>query len=894
MKKMRFYSVLACALLTGSAVIAQSPAKIYSAETLPAEAGWTELKLDKTVSSEAAVVSQAVEGGVLKLKATEANKFSQLGWYKTGLGLDLSKGYTIEIKAKVTDASKYGAFNIQGYDNQGRGFRLGIYKDYLAESTDPLAATNVIKKDLNNADGFHIYRLAVAPSGTVTLYRDAQQIGTFPLSAFYFDNIITNGGFEDGGDDLENADFFPDFQSNGFLHRTDEKPAEVKNGKYAFLMDNDFFYEQNGNTDNSERARTWDIPVKPGTKYDIAFAKRRTMYSNHAWRDIGAFYDFQLGTQEGPDERGKNASWSDANNSGWNYHRHTITTPDENADQIAKSLHFEFPSWKNGDNSLIVSAFDDFVFRENLGLQVGLTPKSFVDPIIPVGITNLIKNGDFENHEMNNDGSAYTWALSNLESNSDNTPYEYNPMWNGYVRIQRHDQSNDEIGGEWAHSGTSSVRFTTDWNNKDENFTRNFDFTVELEPNKTYRFVFWHRNPRWNDFGWLLVRIGEGDPIWGHRTGERANKWIPVDLTFTTTADNHTLHLYTYAEVHGDWWNQYFDDFTLYEVTEPADAQIAGKTNLIQNGDFEDVTKNNDGTNYTWALASTNASNDSDFPMEQNDLWGTYVRLQDKEKRGGDYWGDRDDAVYDWAHSGTKSLRISYFDNWEEARENEGLPKVGEEMPSKYHMNINFQKELEPNKTYTFVFWIKTSCWNDRGWFHVANGNIKVLSQELSNKWMNWTRQSVTFSTTTANHTFRLLTEFNGWMSFYLDDLFLYEEATYVPYDGNTSFLFFGKSTGTQSTDVEIEYVSVDNTGAYAPGGSGFDTPSANVVKNMAVQSSNGQLTVKTLTPSAIQIYDLAGACVAQLNVETTANITLPKGVYIVKSASEVVKIVNK
>jgi uncharacterized repeat protein (TIGR02543 family) len=133
---------------------------------------------------------------------------------------------------------------------------------------------------------------------------------------------------------------------------------------------------------------------------------------------------------------------------------------------------------------------------------------------------------------------------------------------------------------------------------------------------------------------------------------------------------------------------------------------------------------------------------------------------------------------------------------------------------------MNFKKELEPNKTYTFVFWIKTSCWDDKGWFHIANGDIKILSQELNNRYMNWTRQSITFSTTAADHTLRMFTEFGGWFNFYLDDLFLYEEDAYQPdlatYNGN-SYLFFGKSQNTASADVEVEYVKYF-PGAYAPG----------------------------------------------------------------------------
>jgi uncharacterized repeat protein (TIGR02543 family) len=165
------------------------------------------------------------------------------------------------------------------------------------------------------------------------------------------------------------------------------------------------------------------------------------------------------------------------------------------------------------------------------------------------------------------------------------------------------------------------------------------------------------------------------------------------------------------------------------------------------------------------------------------------------------------------------------MDNWDAARDYEygvllgqtGYP--GDILPGAYQANLNFKKELEPNKTYTFVFWIKTSVWNDVGTIAVYNGDIRVWDQRFTNKWMNWSRQTITFSTTEANHTFRFVTEFGGWFNFYLDDLFLYEEDAYVPYEANgDSYLFFGKSQNTASADVEVEYVKAYSSGAYAPG----------------------------------------------------------------------------
>lgn len=794
------------------------PLSVFSAALgLPTAQGWNELRLDNTINDLAAPTTLAAENGVLKINSTNApDQFSQLAWSKTGLNFNLSTGFVLEIKAKVISADKTGAFNIQGFDKSGKGFRIGILNNAVTELTNPFNATKVLASDLTNGDAFHVYRFNVTPAGIAAVYRDGSLLGTFPLVTFQYDNIIENGGFEDAE--------FPDFRSNGILRRVHKSEGgnKVLIGDYALEMDNNGLVT-NGWT-NPESARTREIAVKPNTQYEIYITRRRTANEPWCWRDMGAFYDFQKGTLglkgENVDERGQNFTWGGFDRI-WQTHPQDFTTPAN-----AKTVRFEFPTWlRDNTKNLNTTSFENFTFREKPTLAVipaSSTPAIgfTLAPSFPQGYVNLIQNGDFEDIAINNDGTPYDWALASSGGDTDNTPTSFNAMWNGNVRIQDKNKPDDFNSGDefYAHSGTKCLRFST-LNSDGQGKSRNFDFTVELQPNKTYRFSFWHRNPKWDDFGWLLVRIGEGNPIWGHRTGSRANKWIPVDLVFKTTADNHTLHLYTLSDAHGDWWNQYLDDMVLYEVSDnsegtPSDPLLEGKTNLIANGDFEDATMNNDGSSYNWALASQNSSNDNDFPMAYNEMWGTWLRIQDKEKRGTDYWGDRDDTGYDWAHSGKHSVRFTYEDNWNGAQAFEGVS--GDVQPGPFKLNMNFKKELEPNKTYTFVFWIKTSCWNDKGWFHIANGDIKVMSQQLDNHYMNWSRQSVTFSTTSDNHTLRMFTEFSGWMNFYLDDLFLYEEDTYVPVqlNGNT-YLAFGKSTGTSSTDAEVEYITIDNSGSH-------------------------------------------------------------------------------
>jgi hypothetical protein len=807
---------------------AESPQTVYdgSATTLPPAQGWTESKLDQSVNPVAAVTSADASTGVLRLQSTNAaDQFSQLQWYQTGLGLDLAIGYTIEIKAKVTAAAKTGAFNLQGFDNHGKGFRIGILADKLTNLSNPLDATTTIASDLTNGDGFHVYRFAFAPSGVVNVYRDGTAVGTFPLSAFDFDNYIENGGFEDGDSHY--------FTSNSLLSTT-TVPEEVYEGTKSFVINSDGKVQ---GTD-PEAATTAPFPVKPNVEYDFSCNFRRLVLNGSwAWRDLGGYWDTQVGAIGGSNN--PNVFWwnNPFENRGWNKRSQHITTPGD-----VRTIRFELPSWERDvNNKTSKVGFDNFVLRESMGFAPNQNPVSFTDPVIPEGITNLIFNGGFEDTTMNNDGQPFTWRLaSESSSDSDNNPHSDNPMWGNNVRIQNQLKKDDfyddnnlvSPDANWAHSGNNSLRFTSMDNN-----AKNIDFRVELDADKTYRFVFWHRNPRYNDWAWFFVRVGEQDPIWGHRMGDRANKWIPVDLTFTTTDENKTLHLYSTSTSHGGWYNQYFDDLVLYEVPSSNDPKTlsyvdpacAGKSNLIDNGDFENVAINNDGSSYTWALASNGENADVDFPMAYNDIWGTWLRIQDRNKRNdNEIYSDRDDTGYDYAHSGTKCVRFSFEDNWDAACDFQfGAGHREEALPSPYHLNINFVKELEANKTYTFVFYFKTSVWNDNnGSLYVANGDIKVLKQTISNKWMNWTRQSVTFSTTEADHTLRMYSDFTGWMNIYFDDLFLHEEDTYVPYSNADSYLAFGKSVGAGSTDVEVEYIKVDNTGAYAPANPvGIDAP---------------------------------------------------------------------
>ena len=931
MRKTKNY-FLACFLSMGAFVgaQAQSLTEIYTGSSLPS-GDWTELKLGADESAAAGTVSANVVGEALKLIASnggDTDKFTQLGWYTTGLGLNSALGYTIEIKAKITDAEKNNAFNIQGYDPSGFGFRVGLYNGKVTEATDPLAATKTVGT-VGNTDGeFHIYRIAVAPSGVATVYFDNNivPIGTFNVAPFKFDNIIENGGFEDGettlnqfGEasivdpgDISHLDM-PDLKTNAVLYRIDKRHAGnedfVYTGNFAVMLDNDGMYQLIGKTSGTEQLRTRELAVKEGTNYVTSVTRKRiarvTSVGGAGYRDLGAFWDNAEGTLDGTkfvtgegendwhDGRGHAFTWGGMNEDFWQTHPHSRKVP-----AGVESMRFEFPSWK-GSTDYVETMMDDFYIWEDLGLQVGSKTTAasldidvdLNDPL-PVSYTNLIYNGGFEDHNMNNDGTPYEWALS--EGNPSNDPTkDDNPMWEGNVRLQVNFKDDEDMGWEenrpWARSGNASIRATT------HGHGTNFKFTKELEANKTYCFNFWRRLPKWPDGYKLNVNVGSNN-VWSedcHGDWDHFNHWRNANITFTTTDTDKTLTLF--SSDGGTWFNVYLDDLVLYEVTpglvmETADPD-AGKINLFANGDFEDVNLNNNGDAYEWALASTGFTRpDGDemgannYPVKFNDFWGAHVRLQDEAKP--------DDIESGWAHSGNHSLRISRLNHRDVAQMFEGITDDSD--PEAWRQDIHMNYELEPNATYTFVFWIKAAAYGDWGDVFVDNGNTPLWREAMSRRYSHgWFKQRITFTTTAADHTLKMYTRFGDWFNFYLDDIALYKEA-YEPIDA-PDYLFFGKSTGTQNANVEIAYVSIDNTGAYAPDNVGIDAAPA--VKNLNISRAGDALLFSSVNPTSVVVYNASGMIVSQFEMQKSNTISLPKGVYIVKATSngvtETIKAVN-
>lgn len=216
---------------------------VYKGTELPGKK-WTALSLDKDV----ALASS--KDGVLTIKTIDEYVDTQKGWYQTtkdGFILDPTKGYTVEINARINKASGYGSFNIQSAHSDSKGFKLAIYEDSLVDITNSLKPGNILQKNKNNTDAYHRFRYAVTPNNKVHVYRDQEFVGSVDLSSFYSDNMIVDGGFED--------------RDSSFWMQGSYVTENVHSGKYAMLYQSNWW-------------RSFSYPrvrLKPNTTYTLSF-----------------------------------------------------------------------------------------------------------------------------------------------------------------------------------------------------------------------------------------------------------------------------------------------------------------------------------------------------------------------------------------------------------------------------------------------------------------------------------------------------------------------------------------------------------------------------------------------------------------------------------------------
>lgn len=548
MNTVKVYFLMLCFLFSGGIINAQSLPEAYSGKKLPTEEGWQELKLDPTVHSEAGTVTQTVVGDALRLTAGEEGKYSQLGWYKTNTGFNAGVGYTVEMKAKVTNAN--GSFNISGFDASGKGFRLVIYPDRVMEATGALVPKELIS-DANN-DNIHTYRIAVAPDGLVYVYRDGVEIGTFTSTVWAGDNLVTDGGFESGRT----------FTDLGWI--------ENKDGDGTLEISGNSDYVQSGTKGlfvNQGRHTYRPIPMKPGARYDMSYWAKTIRYEDNAYRDVNAWLD-PVGEKAFCGVMQKdNPDWLFYDQS----HPNREDAPrDFNWTGGGGVYECNLELWVNEDIRTNQSAFDNFLLTERV-----------VPSRIPVGAVNLFPNGDFEDPNFNRyfpDGDPRndTLLVSNVE---DNRAPDWHPFWGARVRLQYEKQpENGESGRNFSRSGKYSLRYFNCFGHdtqygvdvdrdfdEQRGYNCNLNANLDLETNKTYAFSFWYHFASWGGDHLILV-IKNGDNELFRRTIDNSvfPDWVNETLSFTTTAENHTLRILT--ERDGDAPGVlYLDDLFLSE-----------------------------------------------------------------------------------------------------------------------------------------------------------------------------------------------------------------------------------------------------------------------------------------------------------------------------------------
>ncbi|GHV07758.1 hypothetical protein FACS1894160_0890 [Bacteroidia bacterium] len=981
MKTAKFY-FLTSALLLGTlfGANAQTLTEIYSGSKLPTEEGWTEWRLDSSVRPEAGEVLGELKEGAVRLWAADGD-YTQLGYYKVNQALNPETGYTVEIKAKVTDASEYGAFVVQGYTPDGNGFRLGIYKTYLAASTNPVAPKIVLAEGLDNSD-FHTYRVAVTKAD-VTVYRDGTKTGTFPVIKYIGDNLIANGGFEDFNGKTENENADEKFIGNGWSvsgglwerSQGEDGRNDAHGGSYGAYV---------SSKDAVGLHPTYrPIPLKPDATYDWS-----VWFKNHE--------RVQAGNPEGNGWRDFNGWFNSVDNGGsrqvyehredfnvWGFRQGNFKSAEDRQRYI-----IDIPCVGDPD-SYNISAYDEITLRERV-------PEAKFNAVLPDNFVNLIPNGDFEDEEAN---KQYATCFE------DPCP-EWSEMWGARVRLQTDRQpGNDEAGPFWARSGQNSLRYFNCFGNDVEfggdffmqedgrGKNCNLNFQHELEAGKTYTFGFWYHFAQWGgDHFTLQVKNGE-DILWS-KVISNADfpEWINKVFTFTTNEFSHTLKLQTVRDG-GTPGLIYFDDFVLFEgepvsVTTPEPITsflFFGKATGTESTDVE-IQKVSYSTSGAYAPDGSKLeptynkyieiSTPEEFNNIRNNLDGFYRLTADIDLSGyenfepigviaddpftGELQGDFHEI------SGlTISREAGYQGLFGYARDavitkliiKDAIVQGG--VTGGQNVGILFGRGQ--GITVDQVAIIESTVW---GWDHVgALGGITESggkTSHISNVYIeggsvNTAEHQAGGILGIAKNTLLENSYFTGYVasaevdgrdaggivSRTEDDnvelrgvISLASEITggrtgqFIPY-GNAfkiadcfarDDMNIPNEVGTKATEDQLLPLSDFKTKTlYTDIGWDFDniwkieagqfpvfkntttaikTPSIATEQNLRVlKSASNTLLLRVNNPATVYIYNTTGVLVNRLDVQRTANVTLPHGIYIVKSVSnkttETIKVVN-
>ena len=128
-----------------------------------------------------------------------------------GFKPDMSKGYTVEFKAKVADADM--VFSPYFLTSDGTGFKGYVSGEGMGKynSSSELSISNPATHGgsfYNDDDEYHVYRYAVTPDKRVFIYRDGLAVDTVRMADLgaqadwtvetgdYAENLVKNPGFE--------------------------------------------------------------------------------------------------------------------------------------------------------------------------------------------------------------------------------------------------------------------------------------------------------------------------------------------------------------------------------------------------------------------------------------------------------------------------------------------------------------------------------------------------------------------------------------------------------------------------------------------------------------------------------------------------------------------------